>query len=152
MWRQQRQKQQTIATTTCIIDGLPRIRLAPALCVSRSGSNDFQPVRTCKRADTAVVGSHFTLVFICDTRSCTVLGTYDSNNPDNCVLTSSLYPDPVTQLAIRECHCCPSTVEMYKMPARLTVAGVAYLRSRISKIMRMLARSGIRSLEARVST
>mmetsp|Transcript_47925 Transcript_47925/g.133614 ORF Transcript_47925/g.133614 Transcript_47925/m.133614 type:complete len:247 (+) Transcript_47925:2798-3538(+) len=37
------------------------------------------------------------------------------------------------------------------MPARETVAGVAYLRSRISKIMRMCALSGMRSFDARVS-
>lgn len=107
---------------------------------------------TCNRADTAVVGSHSTLVFIWVDRSCTALGIYSSNNPDSWVFTSSLYPEPVTQLAMRECHCCPSTVETYKMPARLTVAGVAYFRSRISKIIRMLARSGMRSFEARVST
>ena len=40
---------------------------------------------------------------------------------------------------------------MYRMPARLVVAGVACLRSRISKIMRMCDLSGMRSFEASVS-
>mmetsp|Transcript_8984 Transcript_8984/g.26040 ORF Transcript_8984/g.26040 Transcript_8984/m.26040 type:complete len:329 (-) Transcript_8984:5037-6023(-) len=47
-------------------------------------------------------------------------------------------------------HWKPSSVEMYRMPARLTVAGVACFRSRISKIMRMCGFRGMRSLDARV--
>lgn len=38
------------------------------------------------------------------------------------------------------------------MPARLTVAGVAFLREWISKIMRIAAVSGIRSFDTRVNT
>lgn len=39
-----------------------------------------------------------------------------------------------------------------RIPARLTVAGVAFLRELISKIIRMAAVSGIRSFDTSVST
>lgn len=39
-----------------------------------------------------------------------------------------------------------------RIPARLTVAGVAFLREWISKIIRIAAVSGIRSFDTRVST
>mmetsp|Transcript_18169 Transcript_18169/g.40278 ORF Transcript_18169/g.40278 Transcript_18169/m.40278 type:complete len:210 (-) Transcript_18169:916-1545(-) len=41
---------------------------------------------------------------------------------------------------------------MYRMPALLTVAGVAFLREFISKTMRMASDRGMRSLDTRVST
>mmetsp|Transcript_61843 Transcript_61843/g.123977 ORF Transcript_61843/g.123977 Transcript_61843/m.123977 type:complete len:315 (-) Transcript_61843:136-1080(-) len=47
-------------------------------------------------------------------------------------------------------HCVPSSVLTYKIPARLTVAGVAYFKSRISKIIFMFSFRGMRSLEGRV--
>jgi hypothetical protein len=46
-------------------------------------------------------------------------------------------------------HWCPQSSEMNTIPARETVAGVTYLRSWISKMMRMCGRSVMRSLDAR---
>lgn len=46
-------------------------------------------------------------------------------------------------------HCTPSLI--YRMPARVAVAGVAYLRSRISNMSFMWPSTRMRSLEGRVS-
>ena len=52
---------------------------------------------------------------------------------------------------MRARHWKPVAAEMYSMPARDTVAGLAYTRSRISNSMRMWGFSGMRSLDASVS-
>lgn len=55
----------------------------------------------------------------------------------------------VTQLSAMLRHWSPS--EMYRMPARVAVAGVANLRSRISKMSFMCGSRRMRSLEGSVS-
>jgi len=88
-----------------------------------------------------------TLIFIHSSAS----AMYRPKYSRSVALVSSGSGRAATQLSMSERHCVPSSAEMYRMPARETVAGVAKRRSRISKIMRMYGFSGMRSLEASVS-
>eukprot|EP00968_Pinguiococcus_pyrenoidosus_P017454 scaffold1741_cov262-Pinguiococcus_pyrenoidosus.AAC.7 len=86
-------------------------------------------------------------------RKRSVSGRYSSKQLRRQAMSSSCQPSlsvaNCSQLSMMLRHCWPPSVEMYTIPARLTVAGVACARSRISKIMRMWGARGIRSFDAR---
>mmetsp|Transcript_25091 Transcript_25091/g.29682 ORF Transcript_25091/g.29682 Transcript_25091/m.29682 type:complete len:207 (-) Transcript_25091:5748-6368(-) len=68
----------------------------------------------------------------------------DSGNCTDCCAL------PLSHALIHDLHCVPSSALIYKIPARLTVAGVAYFKSRISKIIFIFSFSGILSFEGNV--